>query len=422
MNKSLMIAKYEFLKTVKRKEFILMTLGFPLFFILIILVPLLLAGTSSPEDLNLGYIDKSNSFEFPDEITVRGSMIFTNEIPLTTNKQELDGTNNEEYPIIKFTQYSDIESAKQDLGSGTLSGYLIIPEDYIKTGIVESYVMGKGTNIPHEELSELMVNNLLRDKVDEDTLQRVKDPITFKRFSVETTGEISEKGLSELLEDFALPYITGILLLISIFTSSGYLLQSVAEEKESRIIEILLSSVTPIEMLTGKIVGLGSVGLVQIAIWLSVGFAGLIYVLALSINPFLLVLSLAYFVLGFLLFASMMAAVGAISGSMRESQQLIPIFTFPAIAPILFMQVLITEPEGTLSMFFSMFPLTSPVAMLIRMGVSDVPVYQIAVSLFILMVSVYFVIIASARLFRVGLLMYGKRPAISEIGRYIKTG
>ncbi len=422
MNKSLMIAKYEFLKTVKRKEFILMTLGFPLFFILIMLVPLLLAGTSSPEDLNLGYIDRSNSFEFPDEITVRGSIIFSNGIPGVTNNQESDGTNNEKYPIIKFTQYSDVAKAKQDLGSGTLSGYLIIPEDYIKTGIVESYVMGKGTDIPQEELSELMINNLLRDKVDEDTLQRVKDPITFKRFSIETTGEVSEKGLSDLLEDFALPYLIGILLLISIFTSSGYLLQSVAEEKESRIIEILLSSVTPIEMLTGKIVGLGSVGLLQIAIWLSVGFAGLIYVFALSINPFLLILSLAYFVLGFLLFASMMGAVGAISGSMRESQQLIPIFTFPAIAPMLFMQVLITEPDGMLSMFFSMFPLTSPIAMLIRMGVSDVPAYQIAVSLIILMVSVYFVIITSARLFRVGLLMYGKRPAIGEIIRYMKTG
>ena len=417
-----MIAKYEFLKTIKRKEFILMTLGFPLFFILIMLVPFLLAGTSSPEDLNLGYIDRSNSFEFPDEITVRGSMIFSNGIPGVTNNQELDGTNNEKYPIIKFTQYSDVAKAKQDLGSGTLSGYLIIPEDYIKTGIVESYVMGKGTDIPKEELSELMVNNLLKDKVDEDTLQRVKDPITFKRFSIETTGEVSEKGLSDLLEDFALPYLIGILLLISIFTSSGYLLQSVAEEKESRIIEILLSSVTPMEMLTGKIVGLGSVGLLQIAIWLSVGFAGLIYVFALSINPFLLILSLAYFVLGFLLFASMMGAVGAISGSMRESQQLIPIFTFPAIAPMLFMQVLITEPDGMLSMFFSMFPLTSPVAMLIRMGVSDVPAYQIAVSLIILIVSVYFVIIASARLFRVGLLMYGKRPAIGEIIRYMKTG
>ncbi len=417
-----MIAKYEFLKTIKRKEFILMTLGFPLFFILIMLVPFLLAGTSSPEDLNLGYIDRSNTFEFPDEITVRGSMIFSNGIPGVTNNQELDGTNNEKYPIIKFTQYPDAASAKQDLESGTLSGYLIIPEDYIKTGIVESYVIGKGTDIPHEELSELMINNLLRDKVDEDTLQRVKDPITFKRFSIETTGEVSEKGLSDLLEDFALPYMIGILLLISIFTSSGYLLQSVAEEKESRIIEILLSSVTPIEMLTGKIVGLGSVGLLQIVIWLSVGFSGLIYVFALSINPFLLILSLAYFVLGFLLFASMMGAVGAMSGSMRESQQLIPIFTFPAIAPMLFMQVLITEPEGTLSMFFSMFPLTSPVAMLIRMGVSDVPPYQIAVSLFILMVSVYFVIIGSARLFRVGLLMYGKRPAIGEIVRYMKTG
>lgn len=417
-----MIAKYEFLKTIKRKEFILMTLGFPLFFILIMLVPFLLAGTSSPEDLNLGYIDRSNSFEFPDEITVRGSMIFSNGIPGVANNQELDGTNNEKNPIIKFTQYSDVAKAKQDLGSGTLSGYLIIPEDYIKTGIVESYVMGKGTDIPHKELSELMVNNLLKDKVDEETLQRVKDPITFKRFSIETTGEVSEKGLSDLQEDFALPYLIGILLLISIFTSSGYLLQSVAEEKESRIIEILLSSVTPMEMLTGKIVGLGSVGLLQIAIWLSVGFAGLIYVFALSINPFLLILSLAYFVLGFLLFASMMGAVGAISGSMRESQQLIPIFTFPAIAPMLFMQVLITEPDGMLSMFFSMFPLTSPVAMLIRMGVSDVPAYQIAVSLIILIVSVYFVIIASARLFRVGLLMYGKRPAIGEIIRYMKTG
>ena len=422
MNKSIMIAKYEFLKTIKRKEFILMTLGFPLFFILIMLVPLLLAGTSSPEDLNLGYIDRSNSFEFPDEITVRGSMIFSNGIPGVTNNQELDGTNNEKNPIIKFTQYSDVAKAKQDLGSGTLSGYLVIPEDYIKTGIVESYVVGKGTDIPHKELSELMINNLLKGKVDEDTLQRVKDPITFKRFSIETTGEVSEMGLSDLLEDFALPYLIGILLLISIFTSSGYLLQSVAEEKESRIIEILLSSVTPIEMLTGKIVGLGSVGLLQIAIWLSVGFAGLIYVFAISINPFLLVLSLAYFILGFLLFASMMGAVGAISGSMRESQQLIPIFTFPAIAPMLFMQVLITEPDGKLSMFFSMFPLTSPIAMLIRMGVSDVPAYQIAVSLMILMVSVYFVIITSARLFRVGLLMYGKRPAIGEIIRYMKTG
>ncbi|MBA1341630.1 MAG: hypothetical protein C5S40_05760 [ANME-2 cluster archaeon] len=422
MNKSLMIAKYEFLKTVKRKEFILMTLGFPLFFVLIMLVPLLLAGTSSPEDLNLGYIDRSNSFEFPDEITVRRSMIFSNVIQGATNNQELDGTNNGKYPIIKFTQYPDVTQAKQDLRSGTLSGYLVIPEDYIKTGIVESYVIGKVTDIPHDELSELMINNLLRDKVDEDTLQRVKDPITFKQFSIETTGEVSEKGISDLLEDFALPYITGILLLISIFTSSGYLLQSVAEEKESRIIEILLSSVTPIEMLTGKIVGLGAVGLLQIAIWLSVGFAGLIYVFAISINPFLLILSLAYFILGFLLFASMMGAVGAISGSMRESQQLIPIFTFPAIAPIFFMQVLITEPEGTLSMFFSMFPLTSPVAMLIRMGVSDVPAYQIAVSLLILVVSVYFVIIASARLFRVGLLMYGKRPDIGEIIRYMKTG
>ncbi|MCL7475096.1 MAG: ABC transporter permease [ANME-2 cluster archaeon] len=422
MNKSIMVAKYEFLKTVKRKQFILMTLGFPLFFILLILIPVMLIGLSSPEDLTLGYIDRSDSFEFPDEITVRGSMIFSNEIPGTTNNQDLEDLDNGMDQTIQFIQYSDVTAARQDLVSGILSGYLIIPPDYIKTGIVESYVMGKGTIIPQDELSELMVNNLLQDKVDEDTLQRVKDPITFKRYSIETTGEVSEKGLSDLLEEFALPYMTGILLLISIFTSSGFLLQSVAEEKESRIIEIILSSITPMELLTGKIIGLGSVGLLQITIWLSVGFSGLIYVFALSINPLLLILSLAYFILGFLLFASMMGAVGAISGSMNESQQLIPIFTFPAIAPILFMQVLITKPDGTLSMFFSLFPLTSPVAMLIRMGVSDVPSYQIAISLLILMVSVYFVILVSARLFRVGLLMYGKRPALGEIIRYMRTG
>ncbi|MGP8321320.1 MAG: ABC transporter permease [Methanosarcinaceae archaeon] len=410
MNRSMIVARHEFLNTLKRKEFLLMTFIFPLFIIFIMFGSTFLFVTTLNQDQTIGYIDQTDSFALSTKIT--------------TQLPTLGPIDAKNYSI-NFIKYTDIGEAGKDLISDKISAYLVIPPDFIKTGTIELYTLKKGQNIPREllgRLSETVITTLLVDKVDDDILQRVKDPVHLKEFNIDTTGESQERGLSEFLTESGMPVIIGMLLFLSIFSSSGYLLRGVAEEKENRVIEVLLSSVTPIELLTGKIIGLGTVGLVQITIWLSVGTIGSIYALPILIKPSLLLLAMVYFVLGFLLYASIMAGVGAISGSLQESQQFTGIFTFMAILPLMFMQILITKPNGIVSMTLSMFPLTSPIAMMGRIAATDVPLYQILASILILVASVFFVIVLSARLFRTALLMYGKRPKISEIIRYMRTG
>lgn len=412
LNRSLIVARFEFLKIVKRKQFLLITFGFPIFFLLIMIIPMManmMVLDDDPDLKSIGYIDQTGLFNLSYKNTAGSQAI--------VSVKEINKS-------IEFIQYTGNEEAEEAIISKTISSYIIIPDDYLKNGTIELYSTNGGFDFQEMELSarlsEIIITTLLTDKVDDDTLARIIEPVDMKLFTIDTAGDVKEKGISDIIGDFALPFITGMLLIITIFSASGYLLRGVAEEKETRVIEIILSSLTPRELLTGKIIGLGCVGLLQITIWISIGTMGSIYVLPVVIKPLVLLLAFVYFILGFLLFASIMAGVGAISGSMQEAQQLVGIFTFIAIAPMMFMQVLVTKPDGAISTFLSLFPLTSPVAMLSRIAVSDVPVYQIAASILILIVSVYFVIILSSRLFRVGLLMYGKRPDIRTIVQYMR--
>ena len=413
LNRSLIVARFEFLKIVKRKQFLLTTFGLPVFFLLIMTIPMmtnLMVFDDNTELKSIGYIDQTGLFDLSSENTAGSQAV--------VSVKEINES-------IGFIQYTDNKEAEEAIISNTISSYIIIPDDYLQNGTIELYSTNSGFDFQEMELSarlsEIIITTLLTDKVDDDTLARILEPVDMKLFTIDTAGDVKEKGISDIIGDFALPFITGMLLIITIFSASGYLLRGVAEEKETRVIEIILSSLSPRELLTGKIIGLGCVGLLQITIWISIGTMGSIYVLPVVIKPLVLLLAFVYFILGFLLFASIMAGVGAISGSMQEAQQLVGVFTMIAISPMMFMQVLITKPDGAISTFLSLFPLTSPVAMLSRIAVSDVPLYQIAASILILVVSVYFVIILSSRLFRVGLLMYGKRPSIGAIVQYMRS-
>lgn len=407
--KTFTVARHEFLKTVRRKEFLFMTFIFPLLLAGITIIPSLLASTVPDEDQRIGYIDMTGSLEFPESFTREGFSAGPMEAKPST---------------IEFVGYEDSSEAGEDMRSGKISSYLIVPEDFLKTGIIELYASGKGPSVPNfelsTELSNIAIDSLLEDRVDETVLERVKNPVNLKLYNIGDNRESSEQGIAEILADFGLPFITAFLLFFSIFSSSGYLLRGVAEEKENRIMEVLLSSATPVELLTGKIAGLGAVGLLQIIVWLSVIVIGGGYALPINVDPMLLVLALIYFILGFLFFASMMAGIGAVTGSLQESQQVAGIFTFAAASPLVFMQLILTSPDSPLAVFLSLFPFTSSVAMLSRIGASEVPFYQIAASLFILFVSIHAVIMISSRLFRVYLLMYGKRPGMKEIMKSIR--
>ena len=409
--KTFIVARHEFLKTIKRKEFLFMTFLLPFLFAGITLLPVIVSGMSPVKDQKVGYIDMTDAFEFPEPI----------------RSEDLSPESSEaKTSAIEFVMYSDIFDARQALQAGQISSYLVIPEDFLESGTIELYSLEKEAPVSNfelsAELSGIVITSLLKDKVDEPTLNRVLDPVNIKFYNIEKSGESSGRGIADIFASFGLPILIAFLLLFSIFSSSGFLLRGVAEEKENRIIEILLSSVAPSEILTGKILGLGAVGLLQIGIWLAAVVVGSGYALPIKIEPNTLFFALVYFVLGFLFFASMMAGIGAITSSLQESQQIAGILSFVAALPLIFLQPIITNPDSSSSVFLSLFPLTSPVAMLTRMAVSSVPVYQILASVFILFVSVHGVILLSSRLFKAYLLMYGKRPKVKEILKNVWAG
>ncbi|MCK5660605.1 MAG: ABC transporter permease [Methanosarcinales archaeon] len=401
MSKITTVALHEFMTIVKRKEFILMTIAFPLLFVTVTAIPILLISQTGPEDKVFGYIDETDMFQFPENITHISPTLG----PITSKTS-----------LVSYIRYTDADDARTLLESKVLTGYIIIPTDYMENGIIRSF----GKDIPTGDISDILIDNLLKGQADEETSKRIKDPVNLKRYTIdEKTGNVRLLGLSDIVNKFAMPFIIAVLLFITIFSSSGYLIQGVAEEKESKIIEILLSSLTTGELLAGKIIGLGGIGLVQLSVWLLVSVsASAIFLPLLTLKPYLIILAFIYFLLGYMLIATFMATVGSISSSLRESQQLVGIFTFAAILPLMFMQILLTKPDSSVSVFLSIFPMTSPVAMLVRIGATTVPLHQIIASVLTLAISAYIVLIIGARVFRMGMLMYGKKPTIRDVIRF----
>jgi ABC-2 type transport system permease protein len=219
----------------------------------------------------------------------------------------------------------------------------------------------------------------------------------------------------------------GMLLSIAIVTGGQYLLQGVTEEKESRILESLLCTVTPEELMFGKLVGLGGAGLTLVAAWSAMGayLGGPIAMAAnFHLSPLLVVFGVTYFLLGYLFYASLMTGIGAVASNLREANQMALMFTFGNFIPFYMLTKIIGHPDSQLAVALSIFPMTAPTTMLMRLAASDmgVPPWQIAVSLAVLAGAAWLAVVASARVFRIGLLLYGKTPNLPEILRWARQG
>ena len=187
--------------------------------------------------------------------------------------------------------------------------------------------------------------------------------------------------------------------------------------------EILLSSVSSTQLITGKVLGLGTAGLIQIIVWLvsarfiagiaSTSIGGMLS--GLTIATDFLVISLIYFILGYLLFAIIMAVSGSIGATARESQQFSAVFTFLAVVPFFFIVNIMEFPNGGISQFLTLFPLTAPLTVILRMGVADIPIWQLVTSMALMILTTVGSIFLSGKIFRTFLLMYGKTPKLGEI-------
>ena len=388
------IAKHEYTYNVRRKEFLFVTFGVPLFILVMGGLPILLMSSSiSHEEYRIGYVDKTGSF---------------------------DSGN--------FTKYANEELAKKDLFENKITHFFVIPANYTTTGEID--IFSAKTRSPESKAIEDQIKSFLMDNMlkgeRREIVERAKNPINSEYFTLNEKGGSSKEGISTIL----VPIAFALLFVISIYTSSNFLLQGVVEEKENRVMEILLSSVSHKELLTGKVFGLGAVGLTQILIWQIIGIA------LLSSNPIvsaivlgnvhvsipILVLAVLYFILGYFVFASIMAGVGAVATTSREGQQLAGIFSITGAIPLIISEFIITNPNAILPRALSYFPLTSPVTMIMRLSLTEVPLYEIVISILILAASAYIILELSVRIFKASLLMYGKKPTISELIKYVREG
>jgi ABC-2 type transport system permease protein len=405
MNKTQLIFRHELVNAIKKKGFIIMTLIVPVLGLLGIGIFSLVSATAGPtvvETTTIGYVDEVSGF---DQYTTQGYI-----------------------ELVRFDTQDDATAA---LINDDIPEYFVIPSDYTATGVINRYTLARELETPAATITAIknfLTSNLLTGEVPADTIELVEKPLNLTVTRLTETGEVATEqgGFGNLI----IPGIFSLLLALSLQLSCVYLVQGLGDEKESRLIEVLLSSVSTRQLLVGKVLGLGVAGLVQVVVWLaslplllnlaSSSFGGFFGTIQLPAN--FLVLGIVYFVLGYALFAALSAGVGAISPSAREGQQLIPIFTLLLFVPLWFSSILFVFPNSPMWVVLTIFPVTAPIAVMLRLGVTGVPAWELAVSIAVLALSVIGVMFLAIRAFRVYLLMYGKRPSWGEIIQNLRSG
>ncbi len=283
------------------------------------------------------------------------------------------------------------------------------------------------SRLDSQDANEALVRYLIRDAllrqagVSPDDAARILQGVTIK--SVSEGGE--EVSMSDVAAGFMVPLIFVAIFMISIFMTSGYLLQSVTEEKENRVVEIVLSSVPATPLMAGKILGLGGAGLTQVGIWATTALVAVPLLSSripdlgpIEVDPVMLVLALTYFVLGYVAFGAIFAAVGAMAPGNREAQQYSGFLGFAAAVPFIVFSAFLTDLHSPLVYALCLFPLTAPTSMLLVLGLSDsIPWPLVGASLTSLSLFALLATWASARIFRATVLLYGVRPTLSQIDR-----
>ena len=419
MSKVWAISKREFLATVTRKGYLFALFGLPLiFFGGFFAASMISRETLRDSQTNrgpAGVVDRARILDFSLGTAPRETSA-TAALPLSSQ-----GTPPE------LLAYDDLDEALADLREGDLSAVFLLEADYLQSGDIVAYSLAKGLFSQLAPTGRGRLNSLLRaslasGRLEEAALARILTPGRFKEMQLSKEGQIQPQGsFLKRIGRFVGPFSMFFLLTMSIFMSSGYLLQGIAEEKQNRVIEILLSSVTPTQLLMGKMLGLGGAGLLQVAFYLVLVFLPASLILTLmTLSPGQILLSVVYVALGYLLFASLMAATGLLGSTSQESQQLSMIWTMTSMIPMFLVASLMQQPHSWLARSLSFFPLTAPVTMLLRLSTGEVPATDVLISTAVLILGIVLAVKGASRLIRTASLMYGKRPRLGEIYRWLK--
>lgn len=364
------------------------------------------AGQPAAEVTRVGYVDFSAGED--------GQSLFT-------SFHEQNG--------VIFVPYPDEDAGRAALQAGEVDALYVFPRDFLESGLVVRVRMEDGGGgASSAALRRFVLSNLTAGTVGEQRLERLVTPYLL------TTIELSASGMPAEEEDdganFLFAFGAGMLLIVSVLTAAGYLLQGLSEEKENRIMEVLLSSLKPEQLMFGKLVGLGAAGLLQMAIWTASLVAFLLVLDRVVDVPVelsapsaeALAVALAYFLLGYAFLGTVQAALGVVTTNQKEANNIAVFVVLPAVSPMWFLAVLIEHPDGVLARVLSLVPFTAPLTGLIRFGAGGTGLGEVALSLGVLAAFTALGVLLTARLFRAYLLVYGQRPGVRHILRTLWSG
>ena len=394
-----LIAKHEYRRTVFKRAFILATLAIPLAMVAVIALAIFV-GVSGENNLPVGYVDKADI--------------------LGVTRQSPSAI-----PTGKVRAFPDEETALAALEREEIQAFFVFPSDYPSTLQTDLYYLEEPPSSDvWGDFNYFVRANLVATYPDEMRKRLLEGP-NITVHDIVSNREFSERSFVNII----LPFVASFFFFIATMLASGYMLQVVATEKENRTMEIMITSVTPGQLIGGKTVGLLAAALTQLFIYTIAAVVGLI-VAAPRVEAlqqvtvpwaYLGVMGL-FFIPSYALIAAVMVAIGAAVTKVQEAQQVAGLLNMLFILPMILAVVIIRDPGNPLSVFLSLFPTTAFLTISLRWGLGTVPMWQIGIGWVLLIVTTIFMVWAAARVFRAGMLRYGQPLNLKTAMAVIRGG
>lgn len=413
------VIRREYVENVRRKSFVVSTLLVPVLMAAFFVLPLLLALFVPERQYRVVVVDEVGGVG-PAVVATLVDTLKTGEPKYVVESVEATSG-----------RFAAERAARIDaVQRGEIDIVIAVPSGVLQDGKAE-YVTreARGFSILErftDVVSDAVVQRrLAAEGLDFARVQALSEPVAMEMSQVSAAGEVQEKSF---LAEYGLVFVFVMILYMAILTWGMTISRSIVEEKGSRVIEVLLSSLTARDLMVGKLVGVGLAGLTQLSIWALVGLAmsgyaasGAVAMLSsLDIPPAVFGYLVVYFLLGFLLYSALFMTVGAACSTAEDAQQFQGLITMPMIVPLMTLLLLIQNPSSTFAVTLSLIPLFAPMMMLARIILLEPPMWQIVLSIVLLLATIYFAITFAARVFRVGILIYGKRPSLRELIHWYK--
>jgi ABC-2 type transport system permease protein len=410
-SKAFQVAKWEFMEKVKSKAFIISLILMPIIIGAMAILPAVFASKTDNESVQIGIIDGTQKLARPLGEKLEREYRLKNDQP--------------NYILRNISFGKSIEEARAEgaqlVTSNALEGYFSIPATVFDSGKVEYRAKNVGNFKVQERFSRAIEQVITEMRLssrglDAALIRKLTARVEIKQIKLSEKGEESESSFGET---FAKSYIGLLMLIFMVLTSGQLLVRSMVEEKSNRVIEVLLSSCTPRDMMIGKILGLSGLGILQMLVYALMGVALALKTDMNLLQPEYFAFTLVYAILGYVFYAAIFVAAGSPATTEQEAQQITAYISMLMVTPFALMMLVMQNPNSLIVKVLSYIPLLTPSIMVLRISIQMPSMWEILATIVLMIISTAVMMWIAGKIFRIAILSYGKRPTLPELFRWI---